>query len=250
MAREEFGGEVHAFAPAFSESDMKENVEFCDYVVFNSFNQWNLHKKRVQGTSRKISCGLRVNPEHSETEVEIYNPCALGSRLGIRREQFAGQDLSGIEGLHFHTLCQKGSDALERTALAFEEKFKDILPKMKWLNFGGGHHITQPDYDVDKLCEIIIYFRDKYDLQIYLEPGEAVGINTGSLVATVLEIVEAETPVAILDTSATCHMPDVLEMPYRPEVRGAELPNKKKIHLSLRWFVLFGWRYYRQLFLR
>lgn len=227
LAREEFGAEVHSFAPAYSESDMKENVELCDHIVFNSFNQWDLHKKTVLASGRKISCGLRVNPEHSETEVEIYNPCASGSRLGIRRDQFEGQNLEGVEGLHFHTLCQKGADALERTALAFEEKFKELLPQLKWLNFGGGHHITQPDYDVDKLCEIITYFQEKYELQVYLEPGEAVAINTGSLVATVLEIIDAETPVAILDTSATCHMPDVLEMPYRPEVREAGLPNEK-----------------------
>ena len=227
LAREEFGGEVHAFAPAFSEADMAENVQLCDHIVFNSFNQWQMHKDTVANSGRTISCGLRVNPEHSETEVEIYNPCAKGSRLGIRREQFEGQDLSGIEGLHFHTLCQQGAEALERTALAFEEKFADLLPQMKWLNFGGGHHITQPDYNVDKLCELIIYFKEKYDLEVYLEPGEAVGINTGSLIATVLEIIDGDLPVAILDTSATCHMPDVLEMPYRPEVRGAALPNEK-----------------------
>lgn len=227
LAREEFGREVHAFAPAYSDADMEENLELCDHLVFNSFNQWQRHKAKVQASSRVISCALRVNPEHSETDVDLYNPCALGSRLGIRCEQFDGQDLSGIEGLHFHTLCQKGADALERTAKVFEERFQDILPQMKWLNFGGGHHITQPDYDIDKLCSIIEHFKNRYDLEVYLEPGEAVAINTGSLLATVLDIVEAEIPIAILDVSATCHMPDVLEMPYRPEVRDAALPQVK-----------------------
>jgi carboxynorspermidine decarboxylase len=153
--------------------------------------------------------------------VAIYDPCAPGSRLGISREQFAGKSMKGISGLHFHTLCEKGADALARTAEAFEAQFKDILPAMQWLNLGGGHHITKPFYDLDLLCEVVDHFRKKYDLTVYLEPGEAIAIHTGALITTVLDIGENDGLIAILDTSVTCHMPDVLEMPYRPDIRGA-----------------------------
>ena len=176
---------------------------------------------QILSAERPIEIGLRVNPLHSETEVELYNPCASGSRLGILPELFDDKDLSGIDGLHFHTLCQKNAGPLARTAEAFEMHFGKYLHDLKWINFGGGHHITQPDYDINLLCETISYFQEKYDLEVYLEPGEAIAINTGSLVAEVVEIVENEQQIAILDVSATCHMPDVLEMPYRPEVRGA-----------------------------
>lgn len=221
LAREEFGKEVHSYAPAYTDEDIEQQIELSDHIVFNSLSQWKKYRSKVSASDRNIEVGLRVNPGHSETEVDLYNPCAAGSRLGIPAEQFAGEDLSGLDGLHFHTLCQKGSDALNRTAMAFDKKFGHYLKGLKWINFGGGHHITQPDYDIELLCETIEYFKNKYDLQVYLEPGEAIGINTGSLICSVVEIVKNESEIAILDISATCHMPDVLEMPYRPEIRGA-----------------------------
>ncbi|MCM8533245.1 MAG: carboxynorspermidine decarboxylase [Lentisphaeraceae bacterium] len=233
LAREEFGGEVHSFAPAYSQKDMDEQLQLSDHIVFNSFAQFKCYKDQVISTTRDIEIGLRVNPLHSETEVDLYNPCAPGSRLGILPELFEGEDLSGVDGLHFHTLCQKGAAPLARTAAAFEDHFGKYLHQLKWINFGGGHHITQPDYDLDLLCETISHFKKKYDLDVYLEPGEAVGINTGSLVCEVVEIVEHEQKIAILDISATCHMPDVLEMPYRPEVRGAEEAGKKRFTYKL-----------------
>ncbi|MBU4262211.1 MAG: carboxynorspermidine decarboxylase [Proteobacteria bacterium] len=226
LGREEFRGEVHGHAPAYSEADLRELLTLCDHIVFNSFSQWQRFQPLITACPAPPQFGLRVNPRHSETEVAIYDPCAPGSRLGISREQFAGKSLNGISGLHFHTLCEKGSDALARTAEAFESQFKDILPSMQWLNLGGGHHITKPDYDLDLLCEVIDHFRQKYDLTIYLEPGEAIAIHTGALIATVLDIVENDGPIAILDTSVTCHMPDVLEMPYRPDIRGAGGPGE------------------------
>ena len=227
LAKEEFKGEVHTFAPAFSDADIAELLPITDHIVFNSFRQLHKFLPAIQNCGRRIEVGLRCNPEHSETEVEVYNPCAPGSRLGIRLEEFDGQSLDGVTGLHFHTLCQKGSDALWRTAMAFDARFGKYLKNMKWINFGGGHHITQPDYDIELLIKTIKFFQDKYGLKVYLEPGEAIGINTGSLVTTVQEIVGREIKSAIVDVSATCHMPDVLEMPYRPEIRGAGLPGEK-----------------------
>lgn len=227
LGREEFGREVHSFAPAFSDADMETLIALSDHIVFNSFSQWKKHRNRVQASDRKIECGLRINPEVSTGKVAIYDPCSPGSRLGIRRSQFDGESLDGIDGLHFHTLCEQNSDDLEKTLEGVEAKFGEFLPQMKWLNFGGGHHITRDDYDIDRLCRLIEHFRDRYDLQIYLEPGEAVALNTGVLVASVLDIVEAEIPVAILDTSAQAHMPDVLEMPYRPDIVGGGDPGEK-----------------------
>lgn len=227
LGREEFGREVHSFAPAFSETDMDSLIRLSDHIVFNSFNQWKKHRARVKASGRKIECGLRINPEISTGKVAIYDPCSPGSRLGIRRQQFEGESLEGIDGLHFHTLCEQNSDDLEKTLVGVEEKFGEFLPQMKWLNFGGGHHITRDDYDVERLCRLIRHFRDRYNLQIYLEPGEAVALNTGVLIATVLDIVDAETPVVILDTSAQAHMPDVLEMPYRPVIVDGGDPGEK-----------------------
>jgi carboxynorspermidine decarboxylase len=226
LGREEFGAEVHGHGPAFSETDLRELLSLCDHIVFNSFGQWERFQQLIAGCPAPPQFGLRVNPRHSETEVALYDPCAPGSRLGIRREQFSGKSLTGISGLHFHTLCEKGADALARTAAAFESQFKEILPAMQWLNLGGGHHITKPDYDLDLLCEVVNHFRQKYDLTVYLEPGEAIAIHTGALITTVLDIVENDGPIAILDTSVTCHMPDVLEMPYRPDIRGAGGPGE------------------------
>ena len=230
LALEEFGGEVHSFAPAYSDSDIDEQLSYSDHIVFNSFSQFENYKDRVK---EKCEIGLRVNPLHSETDKDLYNPCAPGSRLGIHPEEFTEEKMTDIDGLHFHTLCQKNSDALARTAAAFEEYFGMYLKNLKWVNFGGGHHITQPDYDIDLLCETVTHFREKYDLEVYLEPGEAVAINTGSLICSVLEVIEDEENIAILDVSFTCHMPDVLEMPYMPEVRGAGKAGEKLYNYRL-----------------
>jgi len=224
---EEFGGEIHACAAAFSESDIKELVRICDHIVFNSFSQWNRFKPLVLKSNRKISCGIRVNPEHSEVKVDLYDPCTPGSRLGVRRDQFKEDSLSGISGLHFHTLCEQNADALERTLAVIEKKFGKYLSEMKWINFGGGHHITREDYDINLLCGIIKDFRRRYNLDVYLEPGEAVALNAGVLVASVLDIIHNDVDIAILDASAATHMPDVLEMPYRPEIEGAGIPGEK-----------------------
>jgi len=224
---EEFGGEVHACAAAFSESDMKELVLICDHIVFNSFSQWDRFKPIVQKSKREIRCGIRVNPEHSEVKVGLYDPCRPGSRLGVTRDQFREGSLSGISGLLFHTLCELNADALERTLAVIEEKFGKTLSHMKWINFGGGHHITRADYNLDLLCGMIRDFRSRYNLEVYLEPGEAVALNAGVLVASVLDIVRNNVDIAILDTSASTHMPDVLEMPYRPNIEGAGMPGEK-----------------------
>ena len=218
LGREQFGGEVHSFAAAFKESDVVELLAISDHLVFNSFSQ--LERFRPLWEKGKVSIGLRVNPEHSEGEIEIYDPCAPKSRLGIPRREFEGKSLDGVEGLHFHTLCEQLFEPLERTVKVFEEKFGEFLPGMKWLNLGGGHHITREGYDIDGLVELITYFQNKYGVQVYLEPGEAVAIGTGLLVGEVLDVVHNQIDTAILDVSATCHMPDVLEMPYRPEILG------------------------------
>ena len=223
----DFQGEVHAFAAAYSPAHVEALMRYSDVLVFNSFSQWQRFRPVVQDAGAPIRCGIRVNPEHSEGKVPLYDPCAFGSRLGVRREQFDGQDLTGISGLHFHTLCEHNADALARTLRVFEEKFGTFLPSMKWVNFGGGHHITRADYDVDLLCNLIQGFTSRYPLQVYLEPGEAVALNAGILVAEVLDIVQNDMPIAILDASVPTHMPDVLEMPYRPEVAGAGMPGEK-----------------------
>jgi len=229
LGYEFMGKEVHAYAPAFLENEFDELMSYCDHLVFNSFHQWEKYKEIVKGnTSKNIECGLRVNPEYSEIEVDIYNPCSNNSRMGITLANFRPDLLDGIDGLHFHTLCEQNSDALANTIPHLEEKFGPYLKQMKWLNFGGGHHITREDYDVESLIKTIIYMRDKYDLKIYLEPGEAIALNTGYLVSTVLDIVNNGMDIAILDASAACHMPDVLEMPYRPLIIGSGMPNEKK----------------------
>jgi len=225
LGREEFGGEVHSFAAAFKESDVRELLAISDHLVFNSFAQ--LERFRPLWEQGGVSIGLRVNPEHSEGAVELYDPCAPKSRLGIPRREFEGKSLAGIEGLHFHTLCEQLFEPLARTAKVFEEKFSAFLPGVKWLNLGGGHHITREGYDVDGLVELIRYFKGKYGVEVYLEPGEAVVIGTGLLVGEVLDIVHNQVDTAILDVSATCHMPDVLEMPYRPEILGGFDPGLK-----------------------
>jgi carboxynorspermidine decarboxylase len=227
LGREEFGREVHSFAAAFKESDVVELLSISNHLVFNSFAQLERFRPLWEKEAGRVSIGLRINPEHSEGHTPLYDPCAPGSRLGITRREFDGRSLDGIEGLHFHTLCEQLFEPLARTAKVVEEKFGEFLPGMKWLNLGGGHHITREGYDIDGLVELIRYFRDKYDVQVYLEPGEAIAIGTGLLIGEVLDVVDNQTITAILDVSATCHMPDVLEMPYRPEIHGGFDPGEK-----------------------
>jgi carboxynorspermidine decarboxylase len=229
LGREEFGGEVHAYSPAFKDEEFADLLRVADHVSFNSPAQWKRHKAAAQAAGRKLSFGLRVNPEHAEVDVELYNPCAAGSRLGtLRSEIKSAADLDGLEGLHFHTMCQQGSDVLERTVAAFEAKFGEFIPQMKWVNFGGGHHITREGYDLERLIRVITGFRQRWGqhIQVYLEPGEAIGIGTGVLVGTVLDLVHNGVDIAIIDVSATCHMPDTLEMPYRADIMDADLPGK------------------------
>lgn len=224
-----FGKENHVFSPAYPEKDFDEIVKICDHILFNSPKQWSKFREKVRASSRYIQAGIRVNPEYSEIETDIYNPCFTGSRLGVTLAQFK-EDLAladGIDGLHFHTMCEQNSDVLARTVPVFEEKFGFMFDKIKWVNFGGGHHITRRDYDVELLIDTIKNFREKYGLDVYLEPGEAVALNAGYLVTTVLETGKNGINVAITDASAACHMPDVLEMPYRPNIIGADLPEKK-----------------------
>ena len=222
LGYEEFGKEVHIFSPAYLEKEFDEVMRFSSHIIFNSFSQWENYRKRVLKNKKKISCGIRVNPEHSEVNVSIYDPCSQNSRLGVTRKNFKPELLDGISGLHFHTLCELGVDALARTIKVFEEKFGEFLPGMQWVNFGGGHHITRKDYNVQILCQLLKSFRRRYPyLQIYLEPGEAISLNAGVLVASVQDIVNNKMDIAILDTSAQAHMPDVLEMPYRPTILGA-----------------------------
>lgn len=226
LAREYVNKEVHTYSPAFKDEEFDEILSISDHVVFNSFAQWERFKDRAIG---KVSCGLRVNPEVSAAPTDLYNPCAAYSRLGITKANFKPQMLEGTEGLHFHALCEQNVDALKAVLRGFEEKFGEYIPKMKWINFGGGHHITREDYDVDGLINLINDFRIRYNnIPIYLEPGEAVGWQTGPLVASVLDIVDNGMQIAILDTSAEAHMPDTLAMPYRAAIRGAGIAGEKK----------------------
>ncbi len=226
---EEMGKEVHTYAPAFVEAEFPDIMKYSDHIVFNSFSQWNKYKSSVgdfnSSNSKTIECGIRVNPEYSEIKTPIYNPCYANSRLGVTLSNFKPDDLEGISGLHFHTLCEQNSDALERTVPVVDEKFGKYISTMKWINMGGGHHISRDDYDIDALVRSIMFFKNKYKIDVYLEPGEAIALNTGYLVCTVLDVVDNGMKTAILDTSAACHMPDVIEMPYRPEIIGAGKPG-------------------------
>lgn len=225
LAHEAFGGECHVFSAAYRAADMDELAAICGHVVFNSLAQLAAYRDKVLSSGGE--CGLRVNPECSTQDGHaIYDPCAPGSRLGVTAAQLAGADLSGVSGLHFHTLCEQNADALETTLDAVEERFGTFLPRMKWLNFGGGHHITRPDYDIPLLERCIRRMQERYGVTVYLEPGEAVAYYAGYLDTTVLDIVENGIRIAILDTSAACHMPDVLEMPYRPPLEGAGEPGE------------------------
>ena len=223
--------ENHVFSPAYREEDFEEIVQYCDHIVFNSVKQVIKFGEAAKRAGKSI--GLRINPECSTQEGHaIYDPCAPGSRLGVTRRAFEeAKDerwLSLLDGLHFHTLCEQNADALEKTLDAVEEKFGSYLSKLSWINFGGGHHITRPDYEIDRLERCIRRMQENYGLEVYLEPGEAVALNAGFLVTTVLETMENGVNIAILDTSAACHMPDVLEMPYRPPLQGSGQPGEKK----------------------
>ena len=224
LGREKFDREVHSFAAAFKEDDVEELLQISDHLVFNSFQQLERFRPLWQKEQGRVSIGLRVNPEHSEGAVELYDPCAPKSRLGIPRRDFEGKSVEGVEGLHFHTLCEQLFEPLERTAKVFEEKFGEFLPQMKWLNLGGGHHISRDGYDVDGLVELIIYFREKYDLEVYIEPGEAIVIGSGLLVSEVLDVVTNEIDTAILDVSATCHMPGLLPAKSRSPIASVGHP--------------------------
>mgnify|MGYP002712948132 CR=1 FL=1 len=225
LAAEEFGKEVHVYAPAYTDAEFPEIVKLAHHITFNSFNQWRRFGQ--QALDAGISCAIRVNPQVAEVDVDMYNPCGSTSRLGVTAEEFQPEALEGIEGLHFHALCECGADSLKRALTAFEQRFGQWIPQMKWINFGGGHLMTREGYDIDLLIRLIKEFRARYDVEVYLEPGGAVGWQTGPLVASVLDIVHNNMAIAILDTSAAAHMPDVLEMPYRPKIRHAGEPGDK-----------------------
>ena len=227
LGYEEMGGENHVFSAAYRENEIDEIISYCGHIIFNSFSQLERYRDRVLKAGKKI--GLRINPEFSTQEGhEIYDPCSPKSRLGITRKNFRDDDLQGVTGLHFHTLCEQNSDDLKRTLDAIEEKFGDILSKMEWINFGGGHHITRDDFDIPLLEECIMRMKNKYGLEVFLEPGEAFALNAGYLVTEVLDITENDMAIAILDTSAACHMPDVLGMPYRPPLMNSGEAGEKK----------------------
>lgn len=228
-----FGGETHVYSPAYPESEFHDILQFADHIIFNSFSQWKTYGAFARAARK--SCGIRLNPELSTQPKEhaLYDPCGPHSRLGVTLANFQPELLGGIEGFHLHTLCEQNADDLVRTVAVLEEKFGSYLSDLKWLNLGGGHHITRDDYDVETLVECLIYLRDKYQIQLYLEPGEAVVLNAGWLISSVLEVVHNGMDIAILDTSAACHMPDVLEMPYRPPVYRSGAAHQKAFHYQL-----------------
>lgn len=234
LGRESFNGEVHTFCSAYKEDELAQILEISDHVVFNSLAQWQRFQPLIQAAVQRrpgLKFGFRLNPQHSEGATPIYDPCAPCSRLGIPADQLAEFDDSsfeGISGLHFHTLCEQSFEPLARTLDVIEERFGSLLNKLSWLNFGGGHHITAEGYDTEALIQRIKLIQNKYDLQVYLEPGEAIAINTGVLVCEVLDITHNALDLAIIDTSATCHMPDTLEMPYRAHVFSSAEAKVKK----------------------
>jgi carboxynorspermidine decarboxylase len=232
LGREELGKEVHGLAAAFKERDVRELLALCDHLVFNSLDQLQRFRPLWQG-AEGVSVGLRINPEHSEGHTPLYDPCGPSSRLGVRRAELEGRSLDGVQGLHFHTLCEQLFEPLQRTARVFEEKFGELLPRMTWLNLGGGHHLTREGYDLPALIELVRHFREAYGVEVYLEPGEAIALDAGVLVAEVLDIVHHELEIAILDVSATCHLPDVLEMPYRPAIDGGFAPEARPYRYRL-----------------
>jgi len=230
LGREEFQGEVHVFSPAYKLEDMQALTGIADHIVFNSLSQLEKYHDMCRAAGKSI--GLRINPECSTQETTIYDPCAAGSRLGVTAEKLT--EFPDIDGLHFHTLCEQNADSLEITLKAVEEKFGKYLHQCKWVNFGGGHHITREDYDMDLLIKLIQDFRKKYNVEVYLEPGEAIALNAGYLITEIMDIVENhEIQTLILDASAACHMPDVLEMPYRPPLYASGQPDEKEFNYRL-----------------
>lgn len=228
LGKEYMGGETHIYSAAYRDDEIDDILEICDHIVFNSFSQWKKYKEKAILSGKE--CGLRINPECSTQDGhEIYDPCSKYSRMGITISNFE-ENIDGISGLHFHTLCEQNSDDLKITLAAVEEKFGSYLHKMKWINFGGGHHITREDYDLNTLIDCIKYIKETHGVQVYLEPGEAVALNAGFLVSEVLDIVRNDMDIAIMDTSAACHMPDVLEMPYTPEIFSVNIKDDNKIY--------------------
>ena len=232
LGHECMGKENHIFSAAYREDEIDEILPLCDHVIFNSFSQLEKYRQKVVGAGKKI--GLRINPELSTQKGhEIYDPCSPKSRLGITAKNFQTDNLQDVSGIHFHTLCEQNSDALKMTLVAVEERFSEVLKSIEWINFGGGHHITRADYDIPTLERCITHMQEKYGLEVYLEPGEAIALNAGYLATRVLDITENDMPIAILDTSAACHMPDVLEMPYRPPLYGSGYPEEKEFTYRL-----------------
>ncbi len=228
LAREEMGGEVHVYAVAYSDAEFPEMLALADHLTFNSFSQWERFRPQVEAARRAgkvIHIGIRVNHEYGEVETDLYNPAGPYSRLGVTRAEFREDLLEGVDGLHFHSLCENGPDVLERTLKVFEAKFGDVLPRMQWVNFGGGHLMTRQGYDTDHLVRLVRAFRERWNVDVILEPGSAFGWDTGWLVSSVLDVVHNVKDSLILDISASAHMPDVLEMPYRPRVLGAAEPD-------------------------
>ena len=232
LAKEEMGKEVHVFAPVYDDDQIDEILSYAGHITFNSFSQWTRFKDKTLAAG--VSAGIRVNPQFSTVETDLYNPCGRYSRLGVTEAEFKPELLDGIEGLHFHALCEQDADALEGVLKAFEQHFGKYLGQMKWVNFGGGHHITRKDYHREELVRLLNEFHDRYPhLTVIMEPGEAVGWQTGELVASVGDIVHNEMDIAILNVSISAHMPDCLEMPYRPTVTGAGMPGEKKFTYKL-----------------
>ena len=232
LAKEEMGKEVHVFAPAYEDGEIDSILALADHITFNSFSQWS--RFRDKALKAKVSCGIRVNPQFSTVETDLYNPCGKFSRLGVTEAEFKPELLDGIDGLHFHALCEQDADALEGVLAAFEKHFGRFLPQMKWVNFGGGHHITRKDYHRDQLVALLNSFKERHPhLEVIMDPGEAIGWQTGELVANVVDLVHNEMDIAILNVSVSAHMPDCLEMPYRPNVTGADLPGVKKFTYKL-----------------
>lgn len=232
LGAEEMRAQTHVFCAAYAPRDIPELAKICSHIVFNSMTQ--AERFHREASAHGASLGLRINPQFStQTGHAIYDPCSKGSRLGITAANFPETLPDWIEGLHFHTLCEQNSDALEATLCAVEEKFGKHLKRIKWINFGGGHHITRADYDIARLKRCINKMANKYGLEVYLEPGEAVALNAGELISEVLDIVENDGKIALLDASAACHMPDVIEMPYTPPLAGAGKPGEKKFDYTL-----------------
>ncbi|MFC6750546.1 carboxynorspermidine decarboxylase [Deinococcus aquaticus] len=233
LAREEMRGEVHVYAPAYSDSEFPEVLALADHLVFNSFSQWERFKPQVvaaREAGRTVHVGIRVNPEYAEVETDLYNPAGPFSRLGVTRREFRMDLMDGVDGLHFHTLCEKDSDTLERTLEVLERNFGDVLSQVKWVNFGGGHLMTREGYDIPRLIRVVRAFREKWGVHVILEPGSAFGWQTGWLVSSVLDVVHNVKDALLLDISVSAHMPDVLEMPYRPRILGAGDPPELDHH--------------------